>query len=347
MDNSPAVPTEVILVPIDQLKPNPWNRTVFDPDAMRELVASVKAVGVKEPLIIRKLADGGYQIASGHRRWLAAKEAGIKEVPCYIEGLTDEEVAEDNITINIQREGIPPLELARMVKGYMVDFHKTQQEAADKFGKSQPWVSDLTSFLSIPKEVQQNISALIIAWDPLMAIKKSLPEVQLQVSKELKEGTLKPGDTEKRCRELGGGKGKSGTGKGKAAPHPTPSPTRGEGESEGGGEPDPLCDIWKEIKDNPQTTYYANWEVSCGGNMNPGENGENLRSWTFTVCPMFENRRTEDLARCLNELAQAVAKSAQVDLSKTPEQACSENLAAAMEMIKDQQAEAAKKEAPR
>src|SRR5258708_15162573 len=119
MDTPTTVPATLQSLPVDQLKPNPWNRTVFDPESMKDLVASLKAVGIKEPLIVRSVADGGFQIASGHRRWLAAKEAGLKEVPCYVQGLSDEQVAEDNITINIQREDLPPLEAARMIQGYM------------------------------------------------------------------------------------------------------------------------------------------------------------------------------------------------------------------------------------
>src|SRR6266702_2707551 len=106
MDNQPEAAVEKTTlqsIAIDQLKPNPWNRTVFDPDAMKELVASLKAVGVKEPLIVRPLAEGGYQIASGNRRWLAAQKAGLTEVPCVIQNLPDEEVAADNITLNVQR----------------------------------------------------------------------------------------------------------------------------------------------------------------------------------------------------------------------------------------------------
>src|SRR5262245_23986319 len=131
----PETSASVQTIPLEKLTPNPWNRNVFDPAAMADLVASIKAVGIKEPLIARPLPDGRYQIASGHRRWLAAKEAGLKEVPCQVLPLTDDAVAEDNITINIQRENIPPLELARMLSEYMKQFGKTQEQTAEKFGK--------------------------------------------------------------------------------------------------------------------------------------------------------------------------------------------------------------------
>src|SRR5207302_5712524 len=115
-------------LPLDQIKPNPWNRKYFDAAAMQELVSSIRTGGIHEPLIVRP-NNGGYEIASGNRRWLAAKEAGLTEVPCCVQGLSDEQVAEMDIVDNIQREDIAPLELAQMVNGHMDKFHKTQQQA--------------------------------------------------------------------------------------------------------------------------------------------------------------------------------------------------------------------------
>src|SRR5438309_1162985 len=95
----------------------------------RPLTNSIKESGIKEPPIVRPLQDGTFQIASGHRRWLAAQKAGLKEIRCWIQALTDEEVARDNIALNIQREDLPPLEMARMVDNYISQFDKSQQEA--------------------------------------------------------------------------------------------------------------------------------------------------------------------------------------------------------------------------
>jgi len=205
-------------LPIDQLSPNPWNRTVFGPDALKDLVASLKAVGIKEPLIVRPCTvdrapstnstaehgaqSTGYEIVSGHRRWLAAKEAGLKEAPCIVQAQTDEQVAEDNITINIQREDLPPLEAARMVQEYMDRFKKSQKEAADKFGKSLEWVKHLVGFLTIPGDVQEKCRALHLGWNHLQALKVASPDHQKQVAQELQEGKVKPEGVQKRCRQL-------------------------------------------------------------------------------------------------------------------------------------------------
>src|SRR5438552_983673 len=110
--SAPPIP-EAKLIPIDQLKPNPWNRAIFDPAALKELAGSIKAVGVLEPLVVRPM-DGGYEIASGNRRWLAAREAGVKELPCVVKELADGDIQDMNLVANIAREGVPVLEQARM-----------------------------------------------------------------------------------------------------------------------------------------------------------------------------------------------------------------------------------------
>src|SRR5207302_8084722 len=104
MDNTSAAVTAATFqsIPVDQLKPNPWNRTVFDPQSIDEITQSAKAGGIREPLLVRPLAEGGFQIASGQRRWLAAQKAGLKEVPWLVQALADEAVAEDNLAVKVE-----------------------------------------------------------------------------------------------------------------------------------------------------------------------------------------------------------------------------------------------------
>ena len=126
-----SAPAKIQSIQIDQLKTNPWSRTLFDPDAMKDLIASIKADGVKEPLLVRpcklqahssQLTADCYEIAAGSRRFLAAVAAGLTEVPCLVKDLSDEEVAEYNLILTIQREEIPDLEIARMVQRYMAKY---------------------------------------------------------------------------------------------------------------------------------------------------------------------------------------------------------------------------------
>src|ERR1700676_3464982 len=103
-ETMPAVTLQQM--PIDKIQPNPWNRQQFDSDALNELTESIKAGGIRKALIVRSMPDGSYQIASCNRRWLAAQKAGLKEVPCWIQPLTDEQVAEMDVINNVQRADI-------------------------------------------------------------------------------------------------------------------------------------------------------------------------------------------------------------------------------------------------
>ncbi len=292
--NDTFAPAAVQIIPVHQLKPNPWNRTVFDPVAMEELVASIKAEGIEEPLIVRPSGEGRFEIASGNRRWLAAQKAGLKEVPCIVRELPDKEVAEMNITVNVQRENLPPLELARMVKAYMDQFKTTQQEAATEFGKSQAWVSGLLGFLKMPDQVQKNIRALIIGWDPLTALSKAPAEVQLEVSRELKEKKLKPTDIEKRCAFLSKGKGNGKVRLGIQA-----------------GPKDPLAGLWEEVlrKDDfaPDVAWHVDYkpeELPAGA---PGRHANRdtagTEGWYFFVKPFSPDHAREDLAVWFEQMA--------------------------------------------
>jgi ParB family chromosome partitioning protein len=250
----PATPVSPFQsLPIDQLHPNPWNRTVFDSEAMKDLVASIKAVGIKEPLIVRLLPEGDYQIASGHRRWLAAKDAGLTEVPCWVQTLNDEQVAEDNITINIQREDLPPLELARMLSEFMDHYHKSQRDTAALFGKTEGWVSQYVGYLTLHPDLK-NFTAVKFLTGDLRALKQLTPDLQQQIAKELNEGSLKLEHLQKRCHQLKAG-GKSPFQKPKLDGN------------------DPMAGIWAKIKGVPMNN--AKWEVAY-----PKD-----ELWSFTIHP--------------------------------------------------------------
>src|ERR1051326_2875576 len=96
----PASQPQILDIAVAQLRPNRWNRKVFDPQALEELTRNIKAEGIKERLIVRALPDGAYEISAGNRRWLAAQKAGLPTVPCEVRELSDEEIARDNISLD-------------------------------------------------------------------------------------------------------------------------------------------------------------------------------------------------------------------------------------------------------
>ncbi len=284
MESNPsAVAADVIQnIPVEKLEPNPWNRTVFNEQALEELTASIRHEGIREALIVRALPSGKFQIASGNRRWLAAQKAGLKTVPCLVQALPDVQVAEDNITMNIQREDIPPLELARMVKDYMDTFQKNQKEAAETFGKDKTWVSHLLKFLDLPADLRKKLSALNLGWAPLQSLLKLPSNLQNKVASELLNGTLKPDQTPKRCDQL--------LFTPKNQPSPQPSPEKGEG-----GAADPLANLWTLLMNDPAIATPGSWRVSYG----PAHNWQ-LHMTNPGVTPQA------DIQRLLRKIADAM-----------------------------------------
>ncbi len=310
------MPTRIKSIQIDarylpnvEIKPNPWNRTVFDPVALEELAKSIRAEGIREPLIVRQLGlpageagaasgttEPRYEIASGNRRWLAALQVGLKELPCLIETLSDEQVAEDNIVMNIQREDIPPLELARMVKAYMDNFQKKQKDAARTFGKSKTWVSQLLNFLDMPPEALKKFKALNLGWDTLRAIRSLGTDLTIIIAKELGDGSLTPRRIIKRCNQLLYGRHLSKGGFQKEAPRP----------------PDPLKKEWEKVNDEVPKGSNVWWEVQYGKRKLP--NGERQEGWYFFAAPTVGEPR-EALASWFTNMGQALAGK-KVDVEK-------------------------------
>src|SRR5205807_2465933 len=194
---------QVESLPVQLLQPNPWNRKTFDAIGLQELSDSVKSKGILEPLIVRKLDEGKYQIASGERRWRAAQLAGLKEVPCRVDSLTDEDVQDVNLVSNIQREDISALEKAVMVKTRMAQGGLTQSQIAKRLGKSDTWVGELLAFLSLPDKVHESVSGLAMNTNQLRAI-AALPNTDYkeQIAQELQVGKIKPEDVERRAHQL-------------------------------------------------------------------------------------------------------------------------------------------------
>ncbi len=134
-------------------------RKQFDETLLAELADSIAQHGVIQPLVVRPLKDGGYQLVAGERRWRAARMAGLYEVPVVIKELTDEETIELAMVENLQREDLNPLEEAQGYKYMMEKLSITQEEAAKKVGKSRPAVANALRLLSLPDEILKMVES--------------------------------------------------------------------------------------------------------------------------------------------------------------------------------------------
>lgn len=149
---------------IMEIEPNQNQpRKDFDEKALSELAESIEQHGVLQPLVVRPLANGSYQLVAGERRWRAARIAGLTEVPVVIKELTDEEVIEIAMIENLQREDLNPLEEALGYRYMMDELKITQEQAAEKVGKSRPAVANALRLLKLPNEVQEMVKNNLIS----------------------------------------------------------------------------------------------------------------------------------------------------------------------------------------
>lgn len=149
---------------IMEIEPNhDQPRKYFDEKALSELADSISQHGVLQPLVVRPMPTGMYQLVAGERRWRAARIAGLSEVPVIIKELTDEETVEIAMVENLQREDLNPLEEALGYRYMMDELHLTQEQAAEKVGKSRPVITNALRLLRLPDEVQEMVKNNVIS----------------------------------------------------------------------------------------------------------------------------------------------------------------------------------------
>ena len=138
-------------IAIGDIIPNPTQpRTQFDEEALDELADSIRQLGVIQPVTVKKAADGKYVIISGERRWRAAQRAGLTEVPVYLRELSDEDALTAALIENLQREDLNPLEEAQAIQSLRERLPYSQEELAQRLGKSRSAVANSLRLLQLP-----------------------------------------------------------------------------------------------------------------------------------------------------------------------------------------------------
>ena len=144
----------VTAVPLHRVEPNPLQpRKEFDPEAMQALADSIAEHGLIQPLTVRDMGNGYYQIIAGERRWRAARMAGLEEVPVLVMEADDRKVMELALVENLQREDLNPMEEAQGYRTLMEEYGLTQNETAQRVGKSRPAVANALRLLSLSDEL--------------------------------------------------------------------------------------------------------------------------------------------------------------------------------------------------
>lgn len=156
--SAPADRSSATSLPIEAIIPNPDQpRRNFDRAALEELAASIRAKGIIQPIVVRPLLDGTFQIVAGERRWRAAQLAMLHVVPCVVKTFTDDEVLEIAIIENIQRQELSAIEEAAAFRQLMDRFGHTQEQLSEALGKSRSHIANTLRLLNLPETVQEMV----------------------------------------------------------------------------------------------------------------------------------------------------------------------------------------------
>lgn len=150
---------EFLQVAVDEVQANPEQpRSRFDDEALQELAASIKEVGVLQPIVVTEGVTG-YVLIAGERRWRAARQAGLTTIPAVVRGTAGESTLVESLVENVQRQDLTPLEEAHAFRQLLEDYGMSQDQVAEKVGKSRPAVSNTLRLLQLPGPIQTMVDA--------------------------------------------------------------------------------------------------------------------------------------------------------------------------------------------
>lgn len=151
-------------VAVDAIIPNPRQpRRTFDEEALEELAASIAEVGLLQPVVVRTLTDGQYELVMGERRWRASMHAGLDVIPAIVRQTPDTDMLRDALLENLHRQQLDPLEEAAAYQQLLDDFGATHEQLAQKIGRSRPHISNTLRLLNLPPAVQKRVAAGVIS----------------------------------------------------------------------------------------------------------------------------------------------------------------------------------------
>ena len=193
----------VTTLPIAEVESNSAQpRKYFDDAALAELAESIRLHGIIQPLTVRKLSSGYYQIIAGERRWRAARLAGLKEVPVVVMEADDRKAAELAMIENLQREDLNPMEEALGYQALIQQYHMTQEEAAARVGKSRPAVANSLRLLELDPSVQQQVVEGRLSAGHARALVPLSPALQVRAAGTILQGGLSVRQTETLAKRL-------------------------------------------------------------------------------------------------------------------------------------------------
>jgi len=207
-DEPPAVTGAPMMLAVDLLQRGRFQpRRHFDEDKLRELADSIAAQGVVQPVVVREVADGKYELIAGERRWRAAQLAGLSEVPAVLQNVDDQAAMAMGLIENIQRDDLNPLEEAQALHRLLEEFELTHQEIAQAVGKSRTTVTNLMRLLELNPDVKQLVDSRSLEMGHARALLSLEGELQSEAARIVVKKGLSVRETEaltRRIKESGG-----------------------------------------------------------------------------------------------------------------------------------------------
>ena len=187
--------------PVSKIYPNPNQpRKNFDEQALRELSDSIKKHGVIMPIVVNDDHTGRYMIIAGERRYRATKLAGLSTIPVIVRNYSEREIKEISLIENLQREDLNPIEAASAMKQLMVDYKLTQDELAERIGKSRPAIANTLRLLSLTPDVMQLVSEGRLSAGHARTLVPLAPDDQLQFANDAVKSGMSVRELEKKVR---------------------------------------------------------------------------------------------------------------------------------------------------
>jgi len=191
-------------IPLNSITPNPRQpRSAFDDEALSELSSSIRSIGIVQPITVRKISEGKYQIISGERRYRASRLAGLRTIPAYIREADDTQMLEMALVENVQRSDLDPIETALGYKRLIEECGLTHEQLSERLGKKRASVTNSLRLLKLPPTVQQRIrDGVLSTGHAKVLLGVDDPALQESLCEETVRGALSVRQLEERLRHL-------------------------------------------------------------------------------------------------------------------------------------------------
>jgi len=194
----------MVEIDLDLIEPNNFQpRTSFDEERLEQLAQSIRANGIIQPLLVRRLSSDRYQLVAGERRWRAAQRAGLHRVPCVVKEIPEDKMLELALIENIQRQELNAIEEAQAYKRLIETLGLTQEMVAQRVGRDRTFITNYLRLLRLPEDIQRMVEAEQLSMGHARALLGvDEPEIQRKLAKEVSEKGLSVRQTERAIKRI-------------------------------------------------------------------------------------------------------------------------------------------------